>query len=54
MKKVLVVVVQGLLWCTASYLNIITKDLIDAFVVTNKPKSIKVANSLKTINYNDK
>ena len=30
------------------------KDLIDAFVVTNKPKSIKVANSLKTINYNDK
>ena len=54
MKKMLGIVVLGLLWCTASYSNIIMQDLIDALVDTNKPKSIKVANSLKAIDNNDK
>jgi len=54
MKKILGIVVLGLLWCTASYSNIIMQDLIDALVDTNKPKSIKVANSLKAIDNNDK
>jgi len=54
MKKLLGIVVLGLLWCTASYSNIIMQDLIDALVDTNKPKSIKVANSLKAIDNNDK
>ena len=52
MKKLLGIVVLGLLWCTASYSNIIMQDLIDALVDTNKPKSIKVANSLKAIDNN--
>ena len=54
MKKILGIIVLGLLWCTASYSNIIMQDLIDALVDTNKPKSIKVANSLKAIDNNDK
>ena len=54
MKKLLGIIVLGLLWCTASYSNIIMQDLIDALVDTNKPKSIKVANSLKAIDNNDK
>jgi hypothetical protein len=54
MKKLLGIVVLGLLWCTASYSNIIMQDLINALVDTNKPKSIKVANSLKAIDNNDK
>ena len=44
MKKLLGIVVLGLLWCSTSYSNIIMQDLIDALVDTNKPKSIKVAN----------
>ena len=54
MKKLLGIVVLGLLWCSTSYSNIIMQDLIDALVDTNKPKSIKVANSLKAIANNDK
>ena len=46
--------VMSLLWCSTSYSNIIMQDLIDALVDTNKPKSIKVANSLKAIDNNDK
>ena len=54
MKKLLSILVLGLLWCSTSYSNIIMQDLIDALVDTNKPKSIKVANSLKAIDNNDK
>ncbi len=54
MKKIFGIIVLGLLWCTASYSNIIMQDLIDALVDTNKPKSIKVVNSLKAIDNNDK
>ena len=38
----------GLLWCSTSYSNIIMQDLIDALVETKKPKSIEVANNLKS------
>jgi hypothetical protein len=48
------ILVLGLLWCTASYSNIIMQDLIDALVDTNKPKSIQVAETLKSIDNNDK
>ena len=54
MKKILGVIFLGLLWCTASYSNIIMQDLIDALVDTNKPKSIQVAETLKSIDNNDK
>jgi len=54
MKKLLRIVVLGLLWCTTSYSNIIMQDLIDALVETNKPKSIEVAKNLKSIDINDK
>ena len=48
MKKLLGVIVLGLLGCSASYANIIMQDLIDALVETKKPKSIEVANNLKS------
>ena len=54
MKKFLVVIVLGLLWCSTSYSNIIMQDLIDALVETKKPKSIEVANNLKSTGDNDK
>ena len=54
MKKILGIIVLGLLWCTTSYSNIIMQDLIDTLVDTNKPKSIKVANNLKSTGDNDK
>ena len=54
MKKLLGIVVLGLLSCTTSYSNIIMQDLIDALVETNKPKSIEVAKNLKSIDINDK
>jgi len=54
MKKLLGIMVLGLLWCTTSYSNIIMQDLIDALVETNKPKSIEVAKNLKSIDINDK
>ena len=54
MKKLLGIMVLGLLWCSTSYSNIIMQDLIDALVDTNKPKSIEVAETLKSIDNNDK
>lgn len=54
MKKLLGVIVLGLLWCSTSYSNIIMQDLIDALVETKKPKSIEVANNLKSKGDNDK
>ena len=54
MKKLLGVLVLGLLWCSTSYSNIIMQDLIDALVETKKPKSIEVANNLKSTGDNDK
>ena len=46
--------VLGLLWCSTSYSNIIMQDLIDALVETKKPKSLEVANNLKSTGDNDK
>ncbi len=46
--------VLSLLWCSTSYANIIMQDLIDALVETKKPKSIEVANNLKSTGNNDK
>ena len=54
MKKLLGVIVLGLLWCSTSYANIIMQDLIDALVETKKPKSLEVANNLKSTGDNDK
>ena len=54
MKKLLGIIVLGLLWCSTSYANIIMQDLIDALVETKKPKSIEVANNLKSTGNNDK
>ena len=54
MKKLLSILVLGLLWCSTSYSNIIMQDLIDALVETKKPKSIEVANNLKSTGNNDK
>ena len=54
MKKLLGVIVLGLLWCSTSYSNIIMQDLINALVETKKPKSIEVANNLKSTGDNDK
>ena len=54
MKKFLGIIVLGLLWCSTSYANIIMQDLIDALVETKKPKSIEVANNLKSTSDNDK
>src|SRR5210317_2536661 len=54
MKKFLWIIVLGLLWCSTSYANIIMQDLIDALVETKKPKSIEVANNLKSTGDNDK
>ena len=39
MKKLLGIIVLGLLWCSTSHANIIMQDLIDALVETKKPKS---------------
>ena len=54
MKKLLGIIVLGLLWCSTSYANIIMQDLIDVLVETKKPKSIEVANNLKSTGNNDK
>ena len=54
MKKLLGVIVLGLLCCSTSYANIIMQDLIDALVETKKPKSIEVANNLKSTGDNNK
>ena len=44
MKKLLGIIVLGLLWCSTSYSNIIMQDLINALVETKKPKSIDLTN----------
>ena len=54
MKKLLGVIVLGLLCCSTSYANIIMQDLINALVETKKPKSIEVANNLKSTGDNNK
>ena len=54
MKKILGIVVLGLLWCTASYSNIIMQDLINVLLETKKPKSVEVAKALKSISANSK
>ncbi|MDA7454060.1 hypothetical protein N8863_04245 [Candidatus Pelagibacter ubique] len=54
MKKLFGVIVLGLLCCSTSYANIIMQDLINALVETKKPKSIEVANNLKSTGDNDK
>ena len=54
MKKLLGVIVLGLLCCSTSYANIIMQDLINTLVETKKPKSIEVANNLKSTGDNDK
>ena len=50
MKKILGIIVLGLLWCTKSYSNIIMQDLVE----TKKLKNIEVAKDLKSIDNNDK
>ena len=54
MKKFLGIIVLGLLWCSTSYSNIIMQDLINVLVEIKKPKSIEVANNLKSTSDNDK
>jgi len=54
MKKLLVIIVLGLLWNNVSYSNVIMQDLIDVLVETKKPKSIEVAKTLKSINAKEK
>jgi|TARA_B110000037_G_scaffold199810_1_gene239864 hypothetical protein len=49
-RKILGIVVLGLLWCTTSYSNIIMQDLAE----TKKSKSIEVVKDLKSIDSNDK
>ena len=53
-KKLLKIIIIRLLWCNASYSNIIMQDLINVLVKTKKPKSIEVAKTLKLIDANDK
>jgi hypothetical protein len=54
MKKLLAIVVLGLLCNNVSYSNVIMQDLIDVLVETKKPKSIEVAKTLKSINAMEK
>jgi hypothetical protein len=54
MKKFIGFVVLGLIWCNVSYSNIIMQDLIDVLVEIKKPKSLEIANTLKTVSNNDK
>ena len=54
MKKLLVIIVLGLLWNNVSYSNVIMQDLIDVLVETKKPKSLEVAKTLKSINAKEK
>jgi len=54
MKKLLAIIVLGLLWNNVSYSNVVMQDLIDVLVETKKPKSIEVAKTLKSINAKEK
>ena len=54
MKKLLAIIVLGLLWNNVSYSNVIMQDLIKTLEETKKPKSIEVAKTLKSINASEK
>ena len=53
MKKLLVILVLGLLWSNSSY-SFVMQDLIETLEETKKPKSIEVAETLKSINAKEK
>ena len=53
MKKLLAIIVLGLLWCNTSY-SYVMQDLINSLEETKKPKSIEVADTLKSINAKEK
>ena len=53
MKKLLAIVVLGLLWSNSGY-SYVMQDLIETLEETKKPKSIEVAKTLKSINANEK
>ena len=53
MKKLLAIIVLGLLWSNTSY-SYVMQDLINSLEETKKPKSIEVANNLKSTGDNDK
>ena len=53
MKKILAIVVLGLLWSNSGY-SYVMQDLIETLEETKKPKSIEVAETLKSINAKEK
>ena len=53
MKKLLAIVVMGLLWSNSGY-SYVMQDLIETLEETKKPKSIEVAETLKSINAKEK
>ena len=53
MKKLLAIVVLGLLWSNSGY-SYVMQDLIETLEETKKPKSIEVAETLKSINAKEK
>ena len=53
MKKLLAIIVMGLLWSNSSY-SYVMQDLIKTLEETKKPKSIEVAETLKSINTKEK
>jgi len=53
MKKLLMIIVLGLLWSNSGY-SYVMQDLIETLEETKKPKSIEVAKTLKSINANEK
>ena len=53
MKKFLVIIILGLLWSNSSY-SYVMQNLIKTLEETKKPKSIEVAETLKSINAKEK
>jgi hypothetical protein len=53
MKKLLAIIVLGLLWSNTSY-SYVMQDLINSLEETKKPKSIEIAKTLKSINAKEK
>ena len=53
MKKLLTIIVLGLLWSNTSY-SYVMQDLINSLEETKKPKSIEIAKTLKSINASEK
>ena len=53
MKKLLMIIVLGLLWSNSGY-SYVMQDLIETLEETKKPKSIEVAETLKSINAKEK